>query len=269
MGTSLKRTVALSLVLLLISSMPAVLVRESVVGDFSQAGTSLLDDDLADFEIEIIDHTENVTVGDEVEIEYRVENLGGESDIQSIDLYVDGEKEKSVYEQVLLNPGDSLHGTVEWHALVEEGEYEIRLESEDHKDSLNISVDVREEAYFSVDLLEPREGDGFLRGSEIVVEYEIFNHGGAEEEQNITLQVEGEEKCVETVTLEGREKHTGEFTLELKDEGEHELSVSSDDDQQEVKIGVTEDPRVYSWILLVVVAAVGIIALLGVYKKKR
>jgi len=261
MRTSLKRTVALTLVLLLVSSVVAVLG--------GGAGADLLDDEPAEFEIEMIDHPKNVTVGDEAEIGYRIENTGGESDIQSIDLYVDDEKERSVYEQVLLNPGDSLNGAANWHALVEAGEYEIRLESEDHHDSVNISVEERKEPYFAVDILEPKEGDGFLRGSEIAVEYEVFNLGGTEDEQEITLQVEGEEKGRETIMLEKGENHTGEFILELKDAGEQELSVFSDDDDQEVRIGVTEDPRRYSWILLVVAASVGIIALLGVYRKKR
>jgi len=263
MSTSLKRTVTLTLVLLLISSVPAVLG-----GDRPRAGADLSDDEPAEFEIEIINYTEQVTVGDEAEIEYRIENTGGESDIQSIDLYVDGEKERSVYRQVLLNPGDSLNGAANWHALVEAGEYEIRLESEDHHDSVNISVEERKEPYFALDILEPKEGDGFLRGSEIAVEYKIFNLGGTEGEQKITLQVEGEEMDGETITLEKGENHTGEFILELKEEGEQELSISSDDDHQEVRIGVREDPRRHSWILLVVAAAVGSIALLGVYRKK-
>ncbi|MBS3782722.1 MAG: hypothetical protein KGY66_07120 [Candidatus Thermoplasmatota archaeon] len=98
-------TIALSFLLLLSGSL--VVGGETAVGEYK----ALEDENGAFFEVEIIDYDEEVELGDEVTIEYKVTNTGNETDTQDLVLSVEDE-EINRDEDVTLEPGDEWNNTV-------------------------------------------------------------------------------------------------------------------------------------------------------------
>ncbi|MFP4608754.1 MAG: CARDB domain-containing protein, partial [Candidatus Aenigmatarchaeota archaeon] len=189
------------------------------------------------FVVEIIDHDDNVTQGEEVVVEYGVTNDGDEADEQTIEFMVDGESKDST--SVRLDAGKEHHGEFTWQAEGA-GEHEIVVASEDHEDETVVTV--VDEGTFTVEILD--HDDGVAEGDEIVVGYRARNEGGEEATQEIELRVDGEIKDSEEITLAGGRAYESDLSWETGegDAGEHELVVASDDDQEQVTVNVAKGP---------------------------
>jgi len=176
-----------------------------------------------------------------VAVEYTVENLGAVYDTQEIKFYVDTNLIDT--EEVGLD-GDSTHSnTFEWTAEEPYGERDFTIVSDDDSDTVTITV--LKEAYFEVEITEPEEGEEYIEGQRVRVEYTVENTGDITDIQNIELYVD--ENLVETkgdLDLEGGDIYDGEFTWTATEPYEDRvLTVESDDDQDDVTIALEEAPE--------------------------
>jgi len=109
----------------------------------------------ANFEVEITDYQESVTIEEETTIEYRVINTGEVRDTQNIAFYVNGKQEDALLD-LTLDPGESHTGEFTWRADVEEeelGDYELEVASRDTSDSVTVTVEEKEIPGFTTILL--------------------------------------------------------------------------------------------------------------------
>jgi len=202
---------------------------------------------------------DEITPGDEVDVHMEVFNIG-ERDAENVEVsFYEGEFDED-------NPGDNLFGStfiddlpvddsrevsVSWeasdpgdHDLVGMVDPENNIPEMDRDNNeIEETVTVLEEAEFEVDITEPEEGDEFVEGETVTVDYTVTNTGEAEDTQNIEFYVD--EDHVETgedVTLGEAEVFDGEFTWVAEEPyGERDLSVQSEDYQYEVSVTVLSD----------------------------
>ncbi len=96
--------------------------------------------------------------------------------------------------------------------------------------------------YFEVDITAPEEDETFFEGETVTVDYTVTNTGVGEDTQDIEFYVDGElVDTEEDITLGEDEVHDDEFTWTAEEPyGERDLSVHSEDDDDEVTIIVME-----------------------------
>ncbi|MFP4184971.1 MAG: CARDB domain-containing protein [Thermoplasmata archaeon] len=191
------------------------------------------------FEIDIIDYTSEVEEGETLTVEYEVKNTGGAGDTQNINFTVDGEL-VDAHTNISLNPDENKTGEFTWENS-KEGEYKIKIESEDDKGNVTVTVKkVSIPEFFEVNIIEyPRE---VKKDETLTVEYEIYNTGGTEDTQDINFTVDGELVDAHTnITLNPGENKTGEFTWKSDEKGEYKIKIESEDDKSDVTITVKEE----------------------------
>ncbi len=207
------------------------------------------------FETEItsVEEDDEFVEGENVTVEYTVENLGVVSGTQDIQLYVDDDLE--IEEEVRIEGGKSYSGTFTWIPEEPYGERNLTVESQDHSDMVTISV--LEEAHFEVDMvIEEKE---VTAGEEVVIEYTVSNTGGVEDSRTIELIVDGEVEDSYEITLGEGEKYEGQFVWEAEEAGEHELNV-----EDEVQtINVLEEPNDELLLIAIIGLLVLLIAVIG------
>ncbi len=227
------------------------------------------------FDVEIVDHDEEVLEGEEVKVGSELENTGGIEGSQTIEFLVDGEVEETLV--ITLDGGGSYEGEFTWTAGKPYGERKLSVKSED--DESEVTVEVKEEpgeAEFSVRSLDwdenPKEGDT------VSIEYEIENIGGTEGNTTIELWVDGSLVDEEEVTLAQGESSTGELSWQTEegDAGECEMELNTGDDQQQTSITVAEDTDggddgdgLLWWILpIVAIIVIGLVLVVFLMKRK-
>ncbi|MEF8874090.1 MAG: CARDB domain-containing protein [Candidatus Thermoplasmatota archaeon] len=194
------------------------------------------------FEVSVSDHDETVMEGEQVKVNYTVENTGMEEDTQQINLTVDGQLEDT--EELNLGGGEVYDGEFTWQTEVgDAGDHDLGLASYD--DNEEFPVWVLEEGIFNVDIIDYDEE--VMEGEEVVVEYRVTNTGDVEDTQEIEFTVDGQLEDTEELTLESDEVYDGEFIWQSEegDLGDHDLGVSGNDDGDEVNVTVTEIEGVY------------------------
>ena len=78
--------------------------------------------------------------GDEVDVEYSLENIGGSSDTQDISFRVDGAEEDS--QEVTLDAGNSETGTFTWDTDdLSEEDYDVEVVSDDDRESVTLTLE--------------------------------------------------------------------------------------------------------------------------------
>jgi len=200
------------------------------------------------FEVDILDHDDSVLEGEQVVVDYTVENTGEEEDTQTIEFTVDGTLEDS--EELTLGSGDTHDDTFTWQTQEgDAGDYVISVASED--DVEEVTVTVLEEGIFNVDIIEYDQE--VMEGQEVMVDYRITNTGETEDTQTIEFTVNGDVEDTQEVTLAPEEIYEDEFTwqTEIGDAGEHDIAVVGEDDDDEVTVTVTELEDVYFEIEIV------------------
>ncbi|MEF8835248.1 MAG: CARDB domain-containing protein, partial [Candidatus Thermoplasmatota archaeon] len=96
------------------------------------------------FEVKITDHDDNVTVGDNVTIEYTITNTGNTEATQTIVFEVGDEKIDT--KEVTLKAGDVHDGEFKWDTGEEDpGEHEVRVKSDNDEDTVMVNVEEEEE----------------------------------------------------------------------------------------------------------------------------
>ncbi|MEF8873213.1 MAG: CARDB domain-containing protein [Candidatus Thermoplasmatota archaeon] len=132
--------------------------------------------------------------------------------------------------------------TYEWYAVADDGvnTYESEVWS--------FTTQTAEGEYFQVDIISPTEGEQFVSGETVTVEYEVENTGEEAGQQDIEFYIGGNLIDSETgVSLEPGETYEGIFTWDTTGEqlGDYHLRVASEDDYQEVTVTVTEEVTEY------------------------
>ncbi len=189
------------------------------------------------FEIEITEPIEGEKfIEDEpVSIKYRVENTGDVTYIQDIQFYLDGELSE-IRRNLGLEGDEVYEGNFIW--LAEKPHEERHLTVLSNDDSAAVTVMVVEDPYFDVEITEPVDGEEYVEGETVDVEYSVENIGYVGDTQEIEFYVNGDFiDADEGVELDGGETHNGTFNLDSEElYGEFKLEVRSDDGSHSVNI---------------------------------
>ncbi|MFP3872200.1 MAG: InlB B-repeat-containing protein [Candidatus Aenigmatarchaeota archaeon] len=159
------------------------------------------------FEVEIIDHDQEVVEGEEVSIDYRVTNTGYDEETQNIEFEVDGAVEDSL--DITLEGDEEYEGNFTWRTEIgDAGSHQLAVKSEDDREER--SVTVLEEYVLTVMV----EGEGTV---EVDPEKEKY--------------VDGAEVELQAVPVEGwtLSRWTGDMEKERDLE---EITIIMDEDKQ-------------------------------------
>ncbi|MFW5907773.1 MAG: InlB B-repeat-containing protein [Candidatus Natronoplasma sp.] len=120
----------------------------------------------------------------------------------------------------------------------EEDQEEITITMDEDK---SLTAHFEREFFFEVDIVEYDKQ--VVEGDPVSVDYTVENTGVEEDTQTIEFLVDGVVEESSDVTLGAGEIHDGNFTwqTEVGDAGEHNLTVASEDDQEEVTVNVMEE----------------------------
>lgn len=174
--------------------------------------------------------------GETVTLEYTVTNTGQVEGTQEIMFFVDGTEEDT--EEVELGARGSEQGQFIWDGS-EPGEYLLNVSSEDDYD--HITVRVLEDAFFEVTIGSPEDGDEFVEGEEVVVDYKVTNTGEVEDTQLIEFKVDGVSEDSVEVTLDGDEEHEDQFFWTAGSPGNYNFLVESEDEDAGLTVTVLQD----------------------------
>ncbi|GAB3031178.1 CARDB domain-containing protein [Natronobiforma cellulositropha] len=195
-----------------------------------------------EFSLEILETNAPVEAGETLTVTATVENTGTAAGEQTVTLEVGGEVRDT--RTVSLDPDETDSVTLEWKTGDDDaGDHEVTISSDDDSASEPITVEAVAEAVFVVDALEtnaPVEA-----GETLTVTATVENTGTAAGEQTVALEVGGEVRDTRTVSLDPDE--TDSVTLEWKtgddDAGDHEVTISSDDETVTKTVAVELPPE--------------------------
>ncbi|MFP4151096.1 MAG: CARDB domain-containing protein, partial [Candidatus Aenigmatarchaeota archaeon] len=118
-------------------------------------------------------------------------------------------------------------------------DHTLSVHSDDDSDDVTVGVIDPGDPYFDVDITDPQDGDEFEEGDTVTVDYEVGNVGGEDGTQDIEFKVDGTlEDTEEDVSISSGDTYTDSFTWTPGSEGDHTLSVHSDDDSDDVTVGI-------------------------------
>ena len=198
----------------------------------------------ASFEVAILDASDGVA-GDDIEVEFEVENTGDVEATQTVEL--DVESLGSDQTDVTLDGGESTEESLSVDTTAgDAGEYTATVASDD--DTASTDVTVLESAAFDVEILDAGEP---VEGEELDVEVEVENTGNVEDIGTVELDVESLGDSEADVTLAGGESTEETFSVDTEsgDAGEYTATVASDDDTDETTVDVLESASVAVSIL--------------------
>jgi len=198
----------------------------------SKSGTATVEDP-AEFVLTSVDAPGAVTPEGDLEVDYEVENVGGESGDRFVDLFVDAEDGFVDSGEVTADPGESVAGTltfdgepyeagetIEWTVEVCEFDGSI-CEVEDSESG---ETDIVGDAAFLVVAVET---DPVVEGETLDVTVTVENTGETAGTPTVGVGIEGVDGSSKTVDIGGGETATVEFALETEvgDGGEHDLEA--------------------------------------------
>ncbi|MFW5933013.1 MAG: InlB B-repeat-containing protein, partial [Candidatus Hadarchaeota archaeon] len=212
--------------------------------DEDNIDVSVYDEDEPFFEVEITDpsDSESFEVGDEVVVDYTVNNTGGEFDNQDVVFSVDGVEEDRE-ENISLDEDEEFDGEFTWTAG-DTGDYTLEVASDDHADTVEISV-LEEVTYYDLNIsassggyTDPLMGTHTYREGEEVTIEAISDEGWGFE--NWTGDVTSEDKEI-TLTMDSNKSIRANFVelhdLTVETVGEGEVTVSLEDEN----VAVTDE----------------------------
>ncbi len=204
------------------------------------------DEDGPEFEIDIENTNSPVQAGDVLDVDVEVTNTGGESDTQTIELE---DFEGDVVDEVETTLDEDEGSTVvslTWET--EQGDAdtdEVIASSDDDSDRQDVTVEEDGDAEFEVDIVS--SNSPVDEGDTLSVDVDVSNAGEVAGEQDISLDVDGQQRDETSVSLDegGSTTVTLSWNTESGDAGEHSATASSEDDSDfeevEVKEGGEED----------------------------
>ncbi len=208
------------------------LVRSVGENTLEEENENTIQEPVANFQIEIIDHDVKVVKGEESLVDYQVTNIGYEEDTQTIEFKIDGETKET--NEVSLDDGQSYKGNFTWQPE-KRGSYTLEITTEDHRDFATRLV--VEDAYFEVRITN--YDYPVIEGETATVNYTVENTGEVEDTQDIEFTVSHRDDVLsedteEEIFLSAGDTHDGNFEWQTEegDGGEgYRVEVASEDDE--------------------------------------
>jgi len=194
------------------------------------------------FRVEILQPREDQRYieGEPVTVRFTVENTGSTIVTQDIEFYIDGVR-VDIERNVGLEGGETYESSFQWISEDPYGERELKVQSENHHD--DVTIIVLEDPYFEVSFIEPTEGEEYIEGHTVTIEYYVENIGYVLGNQDIEVYIDGELiDVVEEVELDGGSTYSRRFTWTAEAPyGERELMVQSEDHSEVETITILKD----------------------------
>ncbi len=180
-----------------------------------------------------------VTVGDDLEVNVNVKNIGEEWGEQEIYLLLDGSKEDS--RVVSLEKGESISFSFYLDTSEKSlGEYDLEVSSEDDSEKITVEFLRRlDPANFKISITDTNSPN---IGDDLEVNVNVKNIGEEWGEQEIEFFFSSEKKDSKTVSLDAGSMEQISFQIETfgKSPGEYWIKVSSEDDSEKVTVEIGE-----------------------------
>ena len=187
------------------------------------------EDSSSQFSITAFTMTDTATAGDEVEVEYTIENHGDTEGSTDVVLMVDDEP--AVERSLSLDPDESTTTTevIDTDGM-EPGEYDIALITDDDREQRTLTLEEAGEADFAVTELDVP--DQANTDDEFEIEYTVENVGDAAGSTMVQIEFDGTTVAEEEVPLEPGESVTETGLIETDDmaEGLYPVDVIADDE---------------------------------------
>jgi len=194
------------------------------------------------FAVDITSATQSLTAGQQLTVDYTVENTGDEAGSQQIRLQLGGEQIKSTTTETLA-PGDQTEGRFRYETTsADVGTRTLTVESED--DSASRTIEINEPSpNLAVDITAAPTS--MTAGRQLTVDYTIKNTGDKSGSQRVALRLDDTEIKNATVTLNPSDSVSGTFTYQTTtaDIGTRTLTLTSDDDSASRSINLV-DPTI-------------------------
>jgi len=204
------------------------------------------------FEIEITDYDEEVYEGEEITIEYEVENLGMEEGTQDINFTIDG-VEKDRLEELTLDVEENYTDEFIWKTEQgDAGEYELVIASENSQDSVIVTIS-DDTIYYELTINIDGSGVVKVDGEEVEDGWSNVYEEGTE----VNIEATAEEGW-EFIEWNGTDQTGDEISITM-DESREITAVFVEEDEEEEEI-----PGFTLTLLLLVIVIV-----LVIYIKKR
>lgn len=203
------------------------------------------------FEVQIYEYDEEAVEGDEITIVYRVDNIGEVKGEQDIVFSVDGDV-VGIQEEVQIDIGGVYGGMFTWQT--DEGDVgEKVLTIASDNDETEVSLMLLKDAFFEVAIVDySAEVD---EGETAFVEFEVTNTGDVEDTKVIDLLVDGDVEDSQEITIAGGDTFYGEFEWDTEEEGDYELTIASEDDEDTVTVTVKDVSRIPGFTILLLIFA--------------
>ncbi len=202
---------------------------------------------LKNFEVDITEPGDGTefSMGEDIKVEYMVENTGEESETQDVELIIFDEEREAVYgeeHEVTLQPEVEIEMHSTWTAETP-GDYDIQVSCESDSDEVEIKVVAEKRAYFAVEITSYDQE--VIEGHEVAIGYEVENRGTEEDTQDVEFDIydEGGRSVFsrsERLRLSPGDNFTDEFSWETEENetGVFDLVLVSEDDFDEVRVTV-------------------------------
>jgi len=185
-----------------------------------------------------IDSTNSPVVkGETLSVDVTVENVGDQSNTQSVSLSVGGSERNAT--DVTLAGGESKSVTLSWETRSgDAGDYTATVKSEDDSDSTGVTV--QEPANFAVSV--DSTNSPVNEGNSLTVDATVENTGDVNAQQTITLDVPGLGQDSTSETLSSGESTTVSLSVGSGsgDAGDYTATVASEDDSDSAGVTVQE-----------------------------
>lgn len=193
----------------------------------------------SDFQIDIDSYDDQIAEGDQLDVSYTVDNAGEVEDTQEIELKIDDVVKGRV--NITLDEGEKYEGGFVWHTEEGDvGEHSVEVSSEDDFDEVTLKV--VDPPFFDVDMKDPSKSGEVVEGESVYVSYSVTNIGGTTDTQDIQFNVDGETiEVEENVSLEENEEYEGSFEWKPGLPVSYDLSISSEDDEENLTVDVLEE----------------------------
>ncbi|NUB91111.1 hypothetical protein HT576_08765 [Haloterrigena sp. SYSU A121-1] len=193
----------------------------------------------ANFTVDITDFDWEVTEGDTASFTADIENVGGQSDTQTVELYYEDESTVVDSTSVTLDGGQSTTETFSYTTQDgDAGTRQFTVQSQNDSDTVGVTINAPAE--FNVSIASTN--DPVTEGEQIVVESQVENVGDEPGEQDVNLEFDTQTVDTETITLDSGDTTTENltYTTESGDAGDQTVTVSSDDDSASTTVTVEE-----------------------------
>ena len=191
------------------------------------------------FAVDITSATQSLTAGQQLTVDYTVENTGDEAGSQQIRLQLGGEQIKSTTTETLA-PSDQTEGRFSYETTgADVGTRTLTVASDD--DSASRSIKINEPSpNLAVDITT--SPTSITAGRQLTVDYTVKNTGDKADSQRVALSLDDTEIKNTTVTLDPSESVSGTFTYQTTtaDVGTRTLTVTSDDDSADRTVDLVE-----------------------------